>query len=322
MTMTTNLSDIAEVLKSRDNFEILTHKYPDGDTLGSAYALCRILRSMGKNANVIVNGTLSRKMAFLKDGLNDLDFDVQTVVSVDVAAPAQMGDLREKYENIVDVSIDHHDMNTPFAALTYEDPSAASNCENIFKLAKVMNANIDKLTADCIYTGLCTDTGCLKYSSVTADTLRTAAELVDLGCDNARINREMCDTKSVARIKMEQQILNSLTLHCDNKIAVVHTTMQMEKDCGADDGDLDGLANISRQIEGVYIGITVKEKSEKNFRISLRTNHGVNAAEICASLGGGGHIAAAGCTLYGTLEEVKNKIVEVCEKYLNTEYVA
>ncbi|MEE3450491.1 MAG: bifunctional oligoribonuclease/PAP phosphatase NrnA [Acutalibacteraceae bacterium] len=317
---TAKLSEIADFLKNHDNYDILTHRYPDGDTLGSAFALCRILRNMGKRANVIVNGTLSRKMEFLKEALPELDFECETVVSVDVASAQLLGDLREKYEGRVNVSIDHHEMNTPFADMTYENPKAASNCENIFSLSKIMGVTLDKLTADCIYTGMCTDTGCFKFSNVTADTLRMAAELVDLGCDHARINREMCDTKSVARIKIEQQVLNSLTLHCDNKIAVVHTTMQMEKESGADDGDLDGIANISRQIEGVYIGITVKEKEEKTFRVSLRTNHGVNAAEICRQFGGGGHAAAAGCTLYGSLEDVKQKVVAACEKALETEY--
>ncbi len=315
--MMNSLNEIAEYLKSTDNSVILTHQYPDGDTLGSAFALCRALRKLGKKSRVIVNGNLAKKFEYLAKDMEEQDFEYQTVITVDIASVSLLGDLRNEFENIVDVSIDHHGMNVPFAKMTYVDANAAANTENIYKLVKILGVEIDKDIANCIYTGLCTDTGCFKFTNVTPDTMRIAADLMELSCDSAWINRIMFDTKSMARIRIERAVLNTLTTHCNDKIAVIYTTLAMEQETGAGESDMDGLAAIPRQIEGVVIGITIKEKGENYFRISVRTLDGNNAASICKNYGGGGHAAAGGCAINGTLEEVKTKILKAAEEELN-----
>lgn len=311
-----SLNEIADILKKCDNSIILTHQYPDGDTLGSAYALCRALRAIGKKSNVRVNGELADKFAYLSRGLDEQSFDVQTVIAVDIASPSLLGELRGEYENRVDICIDHHAMNVPFAKYTFVDAKAAANTENIFALLKILGITPDKETANCIYTGLCTDTGCFKFSNVTSRTMRMAAELMDLGCESAAINRVMFDTKSIARLNIERSALNTLTMHCGNRIAVICTTLAMERETGAKDSDMDGLAAIPRQIEGVLVGITVKEKNDGRFKVSVRTVDGYDAAEICSKFGGGGHRAAAGCSLEGTLDEVRDKLVAAAEQII------
>lgn len=306
-----SLNEIAQFLKNTDNSVILTHRYPDGDTLGSAFALCRALRAMGKKSRVIVNSTnLPKKFEYLAEGMEEQDFDVQTVIAVDIASPTLLGDLQSEYEGRVDVSIDHHGMNNPFARLTYVNAESAANAENIYNLINQLGVEIDKKTADCIYTGICTDTGCFKFSNVTPTTMRIAAVLMEKGCDSTLINRVMFDTKSMARIRMEQATLSTLTLHCGGKIAVVHTTLKMEEETGADESDTDGLASLPRQIEGVVVGITIREKAENTFKASVRTINGYNAANICSIFGGGGHIAAGGCSLQGTVDEVRALLVK------------
>lgn len=309
-----SLNEIALYLKEKDKFVILTHRYPDGDTLGSAFALCRALRKLGKQANVLVNGKLAEKFEYLAEGMDTQLFDYETVVAVDIASVSLFGQFEEEFGDKVDVSIDHHGMNVPFAKMTYVDANAASNCENIYRLIKELDVDIDKSMADCIYTGICTDTGCFKFTNVTPGTMRTAAELMDLGCRSAEINRVMFDTKSLARISIEREVLNTLSFYEDNKIAVVYTTRAMEQRTGAEDSDMDGLAAIPRQIEGVAVGVTVKEKGDGYFRVSVRTNDGYNAAEICSHFGGGGHHAAAGCSINGELDDVIARIVEACRK--------
>lgn len=311
-----SLNEISQALKKADNFVILTHQYPDGDTLGSAFALCRALRALDKKANVIVNGKLASKFEYLADGLDEQIFEPQAVVAVDIASPTLLGELREDFENRVDICVDHHGMNTPFAKLTFVDSKSAANTENIYKLIKELGVTIDKPMANCIYTGLCTDTGCFGFSNVTPTTMRIAAELMELGCDSAWINRIMFDTKSMARIRIERAALNTLSLHCNDKIAVIYTTKAMEEESGAEDSDMDGLATIPRQIEGVVIGVTIKEKAENKFKISVRTIDGYSAADICSNFGGGGHHAAGGCAIDGTVDEVKAKIISACEKEL------
>lgn len=314
-----SLIEIAEYLKNTDYSVILTHRYPDGDTLGSAFALCRALRKLGKHSNVIVNGVLTEKFKFLADGMEEQNFEYQTVITVDIASVSLLGDYKEEFENKINVCIDHHAMNTVNADLMFINAKAAANAENIYELIQILGVGIDRFMAECIYTGICTDTGCFKFSNVTPGTMRLAADLMELGCDSERINRVMFDTKSMGRIQMECAVLNTLKLYCGGKIAVISTSLAMEKKTGVDDADMDGLASIPRQIEGVCVGITIKEKAENHYRISVRTLNGINAADICKQLDGGGHHAAAGCSFDGTLEEAAAKILAAAENVLNNQ---
>lgn len=317
-----SLNEIAHLLQNSDNSVILTHQYPDGDTLGSAFALCRALRSMGKHSRVIVNGELAAKFEYLREGMEEQSFEPDVVVAVDIASESLLGDLKEEYGGGVDISIDHHAVNVPFAKYSYADAASAANTENIFELVKLFGITPDKAMANCIYTGLCTDTGCFKFSNVTPRTMRMAAELMELGCDSAYINRIMFDTKTMARIRIERCALNTLEMYCGNRIAVIYTTLEMERETGANDSDMDGLAAIPRQIEGVVVGITIKEKGENSFKVSVRTLDGCNAADICGKFGGGGHRAAAGCSLSGTVEEVRRKLVEAAQEVLGNNCAA
>lgn len=314
--VTNDLSDIARKLLDTDYSVILTHRYPDGDTLGSAFALCRALRQLGKRSRVIINGKLDKKFSYFLEDYEEDDFEYRTVIAVDIASPELLGDLAEEFADIVDISVDHHALNTCFAALSYVNANAAANAENILKLIKLLGVKIDKHMAKAIYTGICTDTGCFKFSNVTSDTMRAAAELMDLGCDSFEINRVMFDTKSMARIRLEKAVLESLTLHADGRIAVVNTTHKMEMETGVGDTDMDGIASIPRQIEGVVIGITIKERENDCHRISIRSLGSYDASHIGAQFGGGGHKAAAGCTICGKLEDVKAKIVAAAEAEL------
>ena len=312
-----SLNDIARFLESRDKFAILTHIYPDGDTLGSAYALCRALRKLNKQATVLINGTLPEKFMYLAKDMEEQNFEYETAVSVDIAAADLLGEFKDEFESRIDVCIDHHASNSLSAKMIYVNAEAAANCENIYRLIELLEVEIDPLMADCIYTGVCTDTGCFKFTNVTPDTMRIAARLMECGCRSAEINKQMFDTKSFARINIERDVLNTLRFYGENRIAVVYTTREMENRAGAADSDMDGIAAIPRQIEGVCIGITVKEKGDNYFRVSIRTNDGHDAAWIGERFGGGGHFAAAGCSVTGTLEDAIARVVNVSIEELN-----
>ena len=311
--ITKNLDDVARELKKIDYSVILTHQYPDGDTVGSAFALCYALRKIGKHANVIINGNLDKKFSYLMDSYQNQDFVYRSVISVDIAATQLLGDLKDEFVNKIDICIDHHAVNDIAAKLSYVNPAAAANAENIFELIKILDVDIDKPIANALYTGICTDTGCFKFSNVTSQTLRYAAELVDLGCDSYEINRIMFDTKSMARIRLEKAVLESLTLHADGKIAVINTTLKMETETGVGDTDMDGIASIPRQIEGVVIGVTIKEKADCDFKVSIRSLGNYDASKIAVAFGGGGHHAAAGCSVKGNFDDVKKQIISVAE---------
>lgn len=301
------LNNAAEFLLAHDNYEILTHAYPDGDTLGSGYALCLALRQLGKNARVIITN-LPRDFVFLTEGVSEQSFEAETIVSVDVADEKLLGENREKYQGKIDLCIDHHRTNRVEAPLKLVDPDSAANCEILYRLFGLMNVRITERIANCLYTGISTDTGCFKYGNTTSNTLRIAADLLDTGIDAAKINKVMFDTKTKLKIRLEQEIYGSIDYCSNDRCAIVAATLDMQKKLGIGDDELEGIASIPRQIEGVLIGITMREKEGGVFKVSVRTDRSINAAEFCAEFGGGGHAEAAGCTVKGTLEEAKAQL--------------
>ena len=293
----------ADFLLAHDDYEILTHANPDGDTLGSGFALCMALQSLGKNARVITSG-IPKDFVFLTEGVKSQDFEAATVVSVDVADEKLLGDFREAYSGRIALCIDHHCINKVDAPLKCVYPDAAANCEILFDILPMMGVPVAGDIAKCLYTGIATDTGCFKYGNTTSRTLRVAAELLDAGVDAPAINKVMFDTKSKKKLRLEQEVYSGMEFYADDRCAIITVTREMLKNLGATDEDAEGLANLPREIEGVRVGITLREKEEGLFKISVRSDSEANAAALCARFGGGGHIQAAGCTIRGTREEV------------------
>lgn len=310
------LSEVATLLNENDNFHILTHRYPDGDTLGCGFALCYALRTLGKNANVKVCGKVPSKFSYLVENYVEQDFVCDFVVSVDVAAPSLLGEYEEEYADKIDLCIDHHGSNSIKADNIFVDASCAAASEIIYVLIKQMDCEITKEIADCIYTGISTDTGCFCYSNTTAQTHRIAAEVIELGCDNREINRINFETKSRAKLKMERMVYDTMEFYCGGKCAIIYTTLAMQKALCAGDDEMEGLASIPRQVEGVLMGITMREKEDGTFKVSVRTNDGINASEFCARFGGGGHPAASGCSIKGDLQTVKYMLIRAAEEVL------
>lgn len=310
-----NLYELSGYLKDHDNYEILTHAYPDGDTLGSGFALCLALQQIGKNARVITTNIPS-KFTYLLKGVKEQDFEAETIISTDVAADSLLGSNMEKYAGRIDVCIDHHGSNTITAEEKFVDRFAAATCEIVYKLFRRMKIKITEQIADCLYTGISTDTGCFRYTNTTSETMRVAAQLMDFGCNTEYINKAMFETKSKTKIQIERAVYDTMTYCADGRCAIIYTTLDMFKSLDVGDDEMEGLASIPRQIEGVLMGITMREKEGGFFKISVRTNGNIDASEFCSQFGGGGHPAAAGCTVEGTLDEVRNKLIEAAEKVL------
>lgn len=310
-----SLEQVAAFLRSHDNYHILTHAYPDGDTLGSGYALCLALQQLGKNAAVITT-ELPPDYTFLTRAAEAQDFDAQTVVSVDVADEKLLGSNRERYEGRIDLCVDHHEINRVNAPLKHVEAHAAANCEILYRLFRAMEITITRDIANCLYTGISTDTGCFRYNNTTADTLRVAADLLDFGADYTVINKVMFETKTKKKLALEREVYDTLEYCCHDKCAIIAVTLETRRKVGVRNDELEGLASIPRQIEGVQLGITLRERDEGGFKVSMRSDGNVNAAKLCAQFGGGGHAAAAGCTLNGTLQEVKAALIQAAEAWL------
>lgn len=316
MSKLINCRAVCKFLKANNDYIILTHTSPDGDTLGSAYALALGLMSMGKRAYVVCSDDIPNRYDYFVKKVQLSPIDYKTIVAVDVADPKLLGELYSTCKDRVELCIDHHISNTGYAAKLYLDDKASATAECIYEILKMLKVEITPLIAECLYTGIATDTGCFKYSNVTEKTHLITAELYKKNINAAEINRLMFDTKSKARLELEKMVLETAEFHFDNRCIVLTVTDEMQKKSGCEPSDLEGVAVISRSVEGVVVGVSIKQNDEKTYKISLRTYDPINASAICGTLGGGGHKGAAGCTLTGELGEVKAQILSAVKSAL------
>ncbi|MBE6783662.1 MAG: bifunctional oligoribonuclease/PAP phosphatase NrnA [Ruminococcaceae bacterium] len=315
--MKIDVKKTAQLLENHNNIIILVHSNPDGDTLGCGYALLRALRKLGKKAEVLRPENVSKKYNYLFDDLGKEDFTPEYVVSVDVADIKLLEkDAREKYGDKINLAIDHHPSNCVESEYLLLEDTAAAACEIIYKVIDEMNVAFDKKIADCLYTGITTDTGCFRYSNTTSQTYMMAAKLVEHGADGPLINRIMFETKTKSYVILEKLVMDTLEMHFDGRCALVHLDYDMYEKSGSDESETDPIASKTRQIEGVCVGIFLREKEDGSFKISLRTLEEVNASEVCRKLDGGGHARAAGCQCDGPFENAKEKILAAVGEYL------
>ncbi len=308
------VSQAAAMLAEQDRILILTHHFPDGDTLGSAFALCRALRSIGKAARVVCHDPIPEKYNYMFEDLTPCDFEPEFVCAVDVADRALLGESLQPYADRTVLTIDHHGSHRDFEQYLLLDAEMGATAMLILQVIEALGATIDAAIADCLYTGIATDTGCFKYSNTTPLTHRMAAQLMEAGAHTEPINRAMFDIKSRARLSLEQQALQSILFYNEGRIAVMFITEEMMQTSGACEGDMEGLSPLPRQIEGVWVGATLRRKTDGNYKVSVRTGTHADASAICALLGGGGHARAAGCTLSGERDNVTKQLLKAIEQ--------
>ncbi len=312
-----SLNELAKLILDCDNVSILTHKSPDGDCVGAGLALCYYLRSKGKKANVLNSDGIPKRYDFLSDGYEPQEFEEEYVISVDIADTQLLGDELIGYKDKIDLCIDHHRSNKNYAKKSFVDADASAACLILFELFEHMGEALDVKTASCLYTGIATDTGCFKFQNTTPSAHIAAAKLMQTGVDIEYINRRMFDIKSRGRIFAEQKVIGRMKFFEGDKIAVITLTNEMIDGYGIDRSELDGFASIPLTVEGVEIGVTLKQQKDANgvFKVSVRTTS-ADASKLCQTFGGGGHIRAAGCTIEGTAREVTKKIVNAAKRYL------
>lgn len=310
-----SLSEAVSLLLENDCFKILTHTYPDGDTLGCAFALCKALRKLGKKANIAIDGNLPSKFSYLAKYYEEQDFEPAYIVSVDVAAMTLLGKSVMEGVDHIDLCIDHHASNSVEADHVYVDATAAAAAEIIYEIVQFLGTELDEDICAGIYTGVSTDTGCFCYTNTTQRSHMVAAKVMEY-CDWREINNINFVVKSRAKVKMERMIYDTMEFYAGGACAIVYTTIAMQDALGAGDDEMEGLAGIPRQIEGVKMGITMREKQGGVFKISVRTNDDVDASAFCQQFGGGGHPAAAGCSITGSLGEVKAQLIRAAEEFL------
>ena len=312
-----NVEKCARILKEKDNILILTHAQPDGDTLGCGYGLCRALLKTGKKAKVLCADEIPKKYNYLFEGLEIPEFKEEYIVAVDVATEQLLGGLADEYAGKVNLCIDHHASNTNYAENLLLNADAAAAAETVFKVIKAMHIEVDKHIADCLFTGITTDTGCFRYASATSNTYRAAAELIDCGAENGLINRVMFETKTKTYAALERLAIEGMEFYSNDRICVITITQEMYKNSGSNEQETEAIAPLTRQTEGVEIGLTIREKEGGKCKCSVRTYESVDASKLAHCFGGGGHKQAAACRFDCGVDEAKAMLLEKCEAFLS-----
>lgn len=312
-----SLSEVSEAIKTMDNIHIVTHIYPDGDAIGSSFALCRALQKLGKNCTVVLGKEVSKKFKFLTDCVSILDFESKYIISVDLPDNLRLDSNIENYSQKIDVSIDHHISNKNFAKINYVDPKAGANCEIIYELLQYLNVELDDEIYKLLYLGISTDTGCFKYSNTTYKSHEIVSKIMKQNVDISEINEKLFIKKSKEKLELEKAIYNNLECHFDGKCAITFVTLDDMKRCGINEDECEGIASIPISVEGATIGIMVREKSKNVYKVSVRTSGNQDANKISSFFGGGGHIKAAGFNIDGSIEEVKNLIIKTIQTELD-----
>jgi len=303
--------ETAKLLSTWDNLLILTHKRPDGDTIGSAVALCKALRQAGKNAFVLPNPDATVLFdPYWGDTLAPTGFTPDKVVSVDIASLGLFPDNALPYKDRVDLAIDHHPSNEGFGGRNCVEPDKAACGEIIYEVVRHLTGDPGPDVALPLYLALSTDTGCFLYTNTTPNTHRVAAALMETGIDFQWVNKRHFRTKSYTRLRIEGRMMDTMELHDGGRTALAAISLDDMARFGATERDVEDIAAVAGQLEGVETAVTIRELKKGECKLSVRTGESLNASQVCAILGGGGHAAAAGCTVYGSVDEAKKAILD------------
>ena len=304
------VQEAAARLRQMDNVLLLTHVRPDGDTIGSAAALCQALRDMGKTAYLLYNPEITDTYApYAAPYWAPEDFAPAHIVSTDIAALNLLPDNAAPYAGRIELAIDHHGSHGFFAPNVCLDAEAAACGEIIYHIIQELTP-VTPVIAMALYVAISTDTGCFVYTNTTADTHRIAAALLETGIDIGPVNKALFRTKSKTRLAMEARMVADMELYDSDRVVVMSIPLSLRQELHATEADIEELSSLAALVEGTDCGITLRELKPGKVKLSLRTGPRVDACAVCQRLGGGGHKAAAGATVDGTLKDAKALVLK------------
>jgi len=328
---TLSINEAAELLYGKKRVLILFHVHPDGDAVGSSFALRTFFEHVGCQARCVCADAVPERLLFAAVGQNDVsfesipsDFAPEIIVSVDTASPSQLGNLYEKYKDCIDLMIDHHGKGQPYADNCIV-PSASACGEVMFEVLCIMKDKygLDKMpdgVSDLLYTAISSDTGCFRYNNVTEKTHILASKLISEGVSSADINHRLFGIKTLKQMQVEHAGFERMNFYCDGKIAVITFPFDLKTQYGAEDENLETLIDVARCVKGVEVAAVIKQPTQDNkYRVSMRSVTDFDVSEICALYGGGGHARAAGCTVTAdSILSAEMTVVVAVEQRMNS----
>lgn len=316
-----DISRVAKVILENDNFVILSHTNPDGDTVGSGVGLALLLEKLGKTVRALVcDKEIPEYLRFIRGSERYVtDFDADDgdfVVAVDTASPQMLGALAEKFADMTDLRIDHHEVCTPFAKENYCVGESSSCCEIISDLSSVLGESTPDM-ATALMCGIMTDSGSFRYSSTSADTHRSAAYLLDKGADLDYISSSLYESRELSSLMATSYAVTKMKMRMDGKIAYTTITNEEKEALGLCDADFSESASLLRQIKGVEAALFLRQVTEGEYKLSVRSRDSVDSSALCAVFGGGGHARAAGATIFGNdPDEIMEKVIKEVQNQL------
>ena len=305
----------AGYLEALDNVLLLTHVRPDGDTIGSAAALCRALQDCGQTAYLLPNPEITATYApYAAPYWAPEDWQAEHIVSVDIADASLLPENAQPYRDRIELAIDHHPSQTFFARNTCLEADSAACGEIVYEIIQHLTA----LTADIalpLYVAVSTDCGGFQYGNTTARTHRIAAALMDV-VDVAAVNKTLFRTKSRVRLAMESRMVADMKLFDHQRVVVMEIPLSLRQEMQATDADIEELSALPALVEGTDCGVTLRELRPGTVKVSVRTGPRVDACALCRILGGGGHHAASGATVEGTLDEARMAVLAAYRKVI------
>jgi len=308
------LSQVVELIESKQRFAITSHIRPDGDGLGSSLGLYWLLRALGKEAEVITHDPVPQAYKELPGAKNirvtpvvDDTYDAVFVIECsDISRPG-LSDLEKQFV----VNIDHHATSALFGDINWIDATASAVGEMIYNLCKAIGVRVTKEIAECVYTALVTDTGSFHYSNTTERTFKVASELVKAGVKPAKVTQNVFSSYAWSKLQLLSQVLATAKRDPSGRVAWLRQSLEMQEQAGASEEDGDGFVNYPLTVGEVEAVALLKETAPGIYRTSLRSKSDINVARIAERFGGGGHRNAAGCTLKGDWDEAERTIVSL-----------
>lgn len=305
----------AGYLEALNNVLLLTHVRPDGDTIGSAAALCRALRDCGQTAYLLPNPEITATyVPYAAPYWAPEGWQAEHIVSVDIADASLLPENAQSYRDRIELAIDHHPSQTFFARNTCLEADSAACGEIVYEIIQHLTA----LTADIalpLYVAVSTDCGGFQYGNTTARTHRIAAALMDV-VDVAAVNKTLFRTKSRVRLAMESRMVADMKLFDHQRVVVMEIPLSLRQEMQATDADIEELSALPALVEGTDCGVTLRELRPGTVKVSVRTGPRVDACALCRILGGGGHHAASGATVEGTLDEARMAVLAAYRKVI------
>lgn len=315
------LSEISAAIQGGETFLVAAHSGPDGDAIGSTYALGHLLAALGKSVTLYNASGVPEQFKWLEPPvaltteLPDGPFD--WTIALDSGDKARLGDdLAARFSTTGTINIDHHLGNPNYAQINWVDPAFSSVGEMIARLAIDLGVPLSGPIGEAVYTAIITDTGYFSFGNTRPETLELSAEILRQGLEPATFNAKLQNQWSLGRLKLWSRVFETATLHFCDRVGLIRITAAMFDETGTGSEDTDGVVNYIRRIKGVQAAVCLREDGPETTKVSLRSSGDVNIQVIAAELGGGGHKNASGCVIHAPMDEAEAVVLEAAGRHL------